>query len=164
MAAAAIPPCRYGRGCLNRPRTACIFPSSGASLSYRLTRPDLRAASAVQGPAFSLVSTDLLESLLDALREGDLDALREVATDAVYEHAGLQTQRQASQRYYMYRVLSRLDLSEIRPTPGFGVRYKLPLLATPIRVDFGFNPDRRELVLGQLERLMVLHIALGQAF
>jgi uncharacterized protein with von Willebrand factor type A (vWA) domain len=58
-------------------------------------------------------STELLESLLDALREGDLDALRDVATEAVYEHAGLQTQRQASQRYYMYRVLSRLDLSEV---------------------------------------------------
>jgi outer membrane protein assembly complex protein YaeT len=57
---------------------------------------------------------------------------------------------------------SDLSLSDLRPAVGFGGRYRSPV--GPIRVDIGFNPDRRELVPGTLERPYVLHISLGQAF
>lgn len=57
---------------------------------------------------------------------------------------------------------SDLDVTDLRPAAGFGVRYRSPV--GPIRVDLGFNLDRRELVLGVRERGAVLHISLGQAF
>jgi outer membrane protein insertion porin family len=57
---------------------------------------------------------------------------------------------------------SSLDLTDLRPTPGFGLRYISPF--GPVRVDLGFNVDRRELVPGRLERGYVIHVSLGQAF
>jgi outer membrane protein insertion porin family len=57
---------------------------------------------------------------------------------------------------------SDLDLSDLRTAAGFGVRYRSPF--GPIRVDVGFNLDRRELVPGTLEQAYVFHISLGQAF
>jgi outer membrane protein insertion porin family len=58
--------------------------------------------------------------------------------------------------------VSGLDVTDLRPAAGFGVRYRSPV--GPIRVDLGFNLDRRELVPGVRERGTVLHISLGQAF
>jgi len=55
-----------------------------------------------------------------------------------------------------------LDFTDLRPAAGAGMRYRSPF--GPIRVDLGFNLDRRELVPGTLERGYVLHISLGQAF
>jgi outer membrane protein assembly complex protein YaeT len=55
-----------------------------------------------------------------------------------------------------------LDLGELRPAAGFGVFYRSPI--GPIRIDLGFNLDRRDLAPGRLERRSVLHISLGQAF
>jgi outer membrane protein insertion porin family len=55
-----------------------------------------------------------------------------------------------------------IDLTDLRPAAGFGVRYRSPV--GPIRIDLGFNLDRRELVPGTLERRSVLHVSLGQAF
>jgi outer membrane protein insertion porin family len=57
---------------------------------------------------------------------------------------------------------SDLTVTNLRPAVGFGGRYRSPV--GPIRVDLGFNLDRRELVPGTLERPYVLHISLGQAF
>ena len=57
---------------------------------------------------------------------------------------------------------SDITVTDLRPAAGFGLRYKSPL--GPLRVDLGFNLDRRELVPGVLERSPVLHISLGQAF
>ena len=57
---------------------------------------------------------------------------------------------------------SDLDLADLRPAAGVGMRYRSPF--GPIRVDLGFNLDRRELVPGTLERGNVVHISLGQAF
>ena len=57
---------------------------------------------------------------------------------------------------------SDLSLMDLRPAAGFGVHYKSPI--GPIRVELGFNLSPRELVPGTLERRMVLHISLGQAF
>jgi outer membrane protein insertion porin family len=57
---------------------------------------------------------------------------------------------------------SDLDFTNLRPAGGFGVHYRSPI--GPIRVELGFNLDRRELVPGTLERGTVLHISLGRAF
>ncbi len=50
-----------------------------------------------------------------------------------------------------------LDLDDLRVGYGLGLRYRLPV--GPIRLDLGWNPDRRE---GEDE--LVLHLALGIAF
>jgi outer membrane protein assembly factor BamA len=57
---------------------------------------------------------------------------------------------------------SDLDLTNLRPAAGFGVHYRSPI--GPVRVELGFNLDRRELVPGTRERGNVLHISLGRAF
>ncbi|HVB37646.1 MAG TPA: POTRA domain-containing protein, partial [Vicinamibacterales bacterium] len=50
----------------------------------------------------------------------------------------------------------------IRAAAGFGLRYKSPI--GPIRIDLGFKLARHEISPGNLERLMVLNISLGEAF
>lgn len=62
----------------------------------------------------------------------------------------------------IYPLASDLDFTDLRPAVGFGGRYRSPI--GPIRVDLGFNLDRKPLVAGELERGYVLHISLGQAF
>jgi outer membrane protein assembly factor BamA len=57
---------------------------------------------------------------------------------------------------------SDIDLTELRPAAGFGVRYRSPI--GPLRIDLGFNLDPRQLVPGTPERRTVLHVSLGQAF
>ena len=58
--------------------------------------------------------------------------------------------------------VSNFDFGKIRPTTGFGLRYKSPI--GPIRVDLGFKLDRQTLPDRSLERLTEIHISLGQAF
>jgi len=55
-------------------------------------------------------STDLLAALLDALRHDDQAALRALAGLAVDRYAGLDAQPDASERYYMYRILRQVEL------------------------------------------------------
>lgn len=55
-----------------------------------------------------------------------------------------------------------LDVTELRPAAGFGLRYRSPV--GPIRIDLGFNLSPRDLVPGRPERRSVLHVSLGQAF
>jgi outer membrane translocation and assembly module TamA len=57
---------------------------------------------------------------------------------------------------------SDLDLTDLRPAVGAGLRYRSPF--GPIRFDLGLNLDRRELVPGVPERAVVFHVSLGQAF
>ena len=57
--------------------------------------------------------------------------------------------------------VTEFDISELRSSAGFGVRYRSPL--GPIRLDLGFNMDRRELG-GRKEAGSVLHFSIGQAF
>ncbi|HTM03557.1 MAG TPA: POTRA domain-containing protein [Vicinamibacterales bacterium] len=64
----------------------------------------------------------------------------------------------------VYARASDFDLTDMRPAAGFGVRVKAPLITAPLRVDMGFNLDRRELVPGRLEKGYVVHVSLGQAF
>jgi len=62
----------------------------------------------------------------------------------------------------IFQRATDLNLGDLRPAVGFGGRYRSPV--GPIRVDLGFNLNRKELVPGTLERGYVLHISLGQAF
>lgn len=55
-----------------------------------------------------------------------------------------------------------MDVTDIRPAAGLGLRYRSPV--GPVRIDLGFNLDPRELVPGSLEKRSVLHVSLGQAF
>jgi outer membrane protein assembly complex protein YaeT len=57
---------------------------------------------------------------------------------------------------------AEFDLTQLRSTVGFGVRYRSPV--GPIRIDMGFKVKRRELVPGTLEAPFAVHISLGQAF
>jgi outer membrane protein insertion porin family len=54
------------------------------------------------------------------------------------------------------------DLTQLRSTLGFGVRYRSPV--GPIRIDMGFKVKRKELVAGTVETPFAVHISLGQAF
>jgi uncharacterized protein with von Willebrand factor type A (vWA) domain len=58
-------------------------------------------------------STDLLRALLDALRSGEQGVLQQLAALAVEEFAGVAADRAGSERYYLYRVLRQLELSEL---------------------------------------------------
>jgi outer membrane protein insertion porin family len=62
----------------------------------------------------------------------------------------------------VFNRISDFTFGEIRPTAGFGLRYRSPI--GPIRVDVGFKLDRQLLPDGSLERLTAVHISLGQAF
>ena len=62
-------------------------------------------------------------------------------------------------------VFNRIDdfaVGELRPTSGFGLRYRSPI--GPLRVDLGFKLDRQVLPTGAVEPMTELHISLGQAF
>jgi len=58
-------------------------------------------------------SDDLLAGLLEALRSGDTSRLRAMASLAVSLFAGIGGGQKASERYYLFRVLRQLELSEI---------------------------------------------------
>ncbi len=55
-------------------------------------------------------SDQLLRALLEALRQDDQGALRALASLAVERFGGLDAQPEASERYYMYRILRQLEL------------------------------------------------------
>lgn len=59
------------------------------------------------------ISTDLLQALLEAIHSNDQETLRSLAALAVQQHGGVDADRSASERYYLYRVLRQLELSEI---------------------------------------------------
>jgi outer membrane protein assembly complex protein YaeT len=62
----------------------------------------------------------------------------------------------------VWRNVEDMDLSQMRGSVGFGIRYRSPV--GPIRVDLGFKLDRQTLPTGARERPTALHISLGQAF
>jgi outer membrane protein insertion porin family len=61
----------------------------------------------------------------------------------------------------VFRRVTELDFGELRGSAGFGLRYLSPV--GPIRLDLGFNMDRRVLG-GKLEDRTALHFSLGQTF
>ena len=62
----------------------------------------------------------------------------------------------------VFRRAGDLDLSRIRGTAGFGVRYRSPL--GPLRLDLGFKLDRQVLPTGELEPPSAWYVSFGQAF
>lgn len=63
-------------------------------------------------------STALLSRLLDALRRNDQAELRALAAMAVELHAGINLDRTATRRYYLYRVLRQLDIANLLARGG----------------------------------------------
>jgi len=61
----------------------------------------------------------------------------------------------------VFERVTQFDLSELRGSAGFGLRYRSPI--GPIRLDLGFKLDRR-VVAGRLEKRQALHFSIGQAF
>jgi outer membrane protein insertion porin family len=64
----------------------------------------------------------------------------------------------------VFSRVSEVELSHLRPTAGFGLRYKSPI--GPIRVDLGFKLDRGRFdrLPDDREPLWEFHISIGQAF
>ena len=62
----------------------------------------------------------------------------------------------------VFKDAGDVRLRYLRPTAGFGVRYRSPI--GPVRADLGFNLDRQLITFDSRERGMVFHISLGQAF
>jgi uncharacterized protein len=58
-------------------------------------------------------SDELLRALLDALRHDDAAAMRTLAGLAVDRFGGLEAQPEASERYYMYRILRQVELYKL---------------------------------------------------
>jgi len=90
------------------PRRAEPSRSGGASEPPPPSPIDPTAVSAPDG-----VSADLLAALRDALRRNDEGALRALAALAVQRFGGIDAQRAGAASYYLYRVLRRLDLSNL---------------------------------------------------
>lgn len=57
--------------------------------------------------------SDLLAQIMDAIRRGDPDALRALAEMAVARFGGVDGQPDATERYFMYRILRSLELSKL---------------------------------------------------
>ncbi len=62
----------------------------------------------------------------------------------------------------VFRRVSDLDLGALRPSAGFGFRYKSPV--GPVRVDFGFRLGSRRGVPEESEPKYAIHFSIGQAF
>ena len=71
-------------------------------------RPGTPADAEAAGP--EPPSDELLRALLDALRHDDEAAMRTLAGLAVDRFGGLEAQPEASERYYMYRILRQVEL------------------------------------------------------
>jgi uncharacterized protein with von Willebrand factor type A (vWA) domain len=55
-------------------------------------------------------STDLLEALLDALRQDDAAAMAALAGLAVDRYGGMEGELEGTERYFMYRIMRQLEL------------------------------------------------------
>jgi uncharacterized protein with von Willebrand factor type A (vWA) domain len=85
------------------------------SVRTSLDRPDASGESqeGVATGAEDEPSADLLHALLEALRQDDQSALRALAKLAIDQFGGVKADRVASERYYLYRILRQLELSEL---------------------------------------------------
>ncbi len=98
----------------------------------------------------------LFESLLEALLDGDVDLLRRLVGRAVTELAGMQAGRPVGGRYYLYRVMRRLDGDELarrlvqalleQPAPDDELALRLASEEATSLVDGLRDEVRREIV------------------
>ena len=108
-------------------------------------------------------SDELLAALLDALRSDDEAALRALAGLAVDRYAGLDAQPEASERYYLYRILRQVELYRLlamaladSDDPEGAARHGRQELARRIE-------DFRRLLAEQLRHRMAVSVGPRQA-
>ena len=58
-------------------------------------------------------ASDLLSQIMEAIRRGDPEALRALAEMAIGQFGGIGGQPDATERYFMYRILRSLELSKL---------------------------------------------------
>ncbi len=58
-------------------------------------------------------ASDLLARIMDAIRRGDPDALSALAEMAIAQFGGVDGQPDATERYFLYRILRSLELSKL---------------------------------------------------
>ena len=107
-------------------------------------------------------SDELLAALLDALRHDDEAALRSLAGLAVDRFGGLEAQPEASERYYLYRILRQVELYRLLAMalgdgddPGGAARHGREELARRIE-------DFRRLLAEQLRHRMAVSVGAEQ--
>jgi uncharacterized protein with von Willebrand factor type A (vWA) domain len=107
-------------------------------------------------------SDELLGALLDALRHGDEAALRSLAGLAVDRFGGLEAQPEASERYYLYRILRQVELYRLlamalgdSDDPDGAARHGREELARRIE-------DFRRLLAEQLRHRMAVSVGADQ--
>jgi uncharacterized protein with von Willebrand factor type A (vWA) domain len=108
-------------------------------------------------------SEQLLAALLDALRRGDEAAMRTLAGLAVDRFGGLGAQPEASERYYLYRILRQVELYRLLAMaladsgdPGGAARHGREELTRRIE-------DFRRLLATQLRHRMAVSVGAAQA-
>jgi outer membrane protein insertion porin family len=62
----------------------------------------------------------------------------------------------------VFKRTTDIDLGQLRSSTGFGIRFQSPI--GPIRIDWGFKVNRKEIAPGRREPASAWHISLGQAF
>ncbi|HEV3014534.1 MAG TPA: VWA domain-containing protein, partial [Actinomycetota bacterium] len=105
---------------------------------------------------------ELLAALLDALRHGDEAAMRALAGLAVDRYGGLEAQPEASERYYLYRILRQVELYRLlamalgdSDDPDGAARHGREELARRIE-------DFRRLLATQLRHRMAVSVGAAQ--
>lgn len=88
-------------------------PERGPDVATSLDRPAEMPGHSQDSVDVEGDPTDLLQMLLEALRSNDPTALHALAELAVDRFGGLDADRSSSERYYLYRVLRQLELSEL---------------------------------------------------
>jgi uncharacterized protein with von Willebrand factor type A (vWA) domain len=108
-------------------------------------------------------SDELLAALLDALRHDDEAAMRTLAGLAVDRFGGLDAQPEASERYYLYRILRQVELYRLlamalgdRDDPEGAARHGREELARRIE-------DFRRLLAEQLRHRLAASVGTDQA-
>jgi uncharacterized protein with von Willebrand factor type A (vWA) domain len=121
-----------------------------------------------QGPAEDAgpggaASAELLEALLDALRHDDQAALRSLAGLAVDRYGGIDAQPDASERYYMYRILRQVELYRLLQL-ALGEDGGQGEAGRPDREELGRRiDDFRRLLAGQVRQRLAARVGAWQA-
>ena len=84
--------------------------SAGVRSSSREVSTSLDRVGGDQGEE---AASDLLARIMEAIRRGDPEAMRALAEMAVGRFGGIEGQPDATERYFMYRILRSLELSKL---------------------------------------------------
>ena len=100
------------------------------------------------GGAPSDDASDLVEALFSAMRDGDRDGLLRGVRSAVSRLAGMEPGRPVGGRYYLYRVMRRLDVDALRErlvAGSDGLQGRLEREAVDERIEELVTEVRREI-------------------